>query len=307
MKCAYVFHLLPMPHVHKMERQVVVAYDYDNPTYEVFRPKVHSQFPDIEKGSGIFATSHTFQGPGTYVKAYCSFTLSTVDIVGKIFQGQTPVTDTSHLDFGANEEKERECLNYIQRLSVAADQQEGLKISQIRKHKGCLDITLAHLAYRGLISIQGTYSGYAPTGISEVTKIDADEPINIAEVLLTKQFFEWDFKQEGTYAVAWYMGHLHIFTRCMWGNHWRPITYIGTPRENYGLIRSKFFYNHGKNIDFMNLVKRCACSPRRKGSIGKWLSCVPSDEENCTIKAVRKYNFGHFSSPLPIGDRRLLG
>ncbi|CCU76360.1 CSEP0351 putative effector protein [Blumeria hordei DH14] len=110
---------------------------------------VQSQLPETEDESNNTAMSHTFQGPGTYVKAYCSFSLSTMDIVSKIFHDQTPVAYTSHVDFGGNEAEEIECPEYIEGLTAGADEAEGLKISRIWKHKTCLDITLARLAYRG--------------------------------------------------------------------------------------------------------------------------------------------------------------
>ncbi|EPQ67243.1 putative secreted effector protein [Blumeria graminis f. sp. tritici 96224] len=154
---------------------------------------VHGQFPNIEGESDIFATSHTFRGPGTYVKAYCSFSLSTMDIVGKIFQGQTPVTDISHVDFGGNEAEEIECLNYIEGLTPATDEAEGLKISRIRTHKNCPDITLARLAYRGWISIRGLYSVCAPRNQRILARVDADYPIIIENVISANHFFMWDF------------------------------------------------------------------------------------------------------------------
>ncbi|VDB88280.1 BgtE-5634 [Blumeria graminis f. sp. tritici] len=310
MECAYVFHLFPMRHVSNMERQVVVAYNYDNPTYEVYKPKVHGQFPDIEDQSDIFATSHTFRGPGTYVKAYCSFSLSTMDIVGEIFQGQTPVTDTSHVNFGAYERQENECLKHIKGLTAREDETEGLKISRIRKHKGCLDLTLARLAYRGLISIEGTYSGYAPTGISGVTKVDADCPIDIGSVIFAKQIFNWDIGRKGTHAFAWYMGHLHVFEWFNQGDHWRPITDISTPRKNHHIILTTFFADHKVTLDFTCRDRRAAYSYEKKGSNGRWASYVRSrssdprdDVADCltisAVDALRNYDFGLFHSPVP--------
>ncbi|CCU76353.1 CSEP0349 putative effector protein [Blumeria hordei DH14] len=243
-ECAYVFHLFPMPYLSNMERQVVVSYNYDSPKYEVYKPKTHGQFPEIQNESGIFATSHTFQGPGTYVKAYCSFFLSTMDIVGKIFQGQTPVTDTSHVDFGADERQENECLKHIEGLTAGADEAEGLKISRIQKHKSCLDLTLARLAYGGLISIEGTYSGYTPGKRSGVAKVYADRPIDIGNVIFAKQIFNWDIGRKGTHAFAWYMGHLHVFEWFSRGDFWRPLTDIGTPRKNHHIILTTFFADH---------------------------------------------------------------
>ncbi|SZF05118.1 unnamed protein product [Blumeria hordei] len=120
--------------------------------------------------------SHTFQGPGTYVKAYCSFSLSTMDIVSKIFHDQTPVAYTSHVDFGGNEAEEIECPEYIEGLTAGADEAEGLKISRIWKHKTCL------------------YSDYALRNQRILTKVDADCPIIIENFISAEHFFKWDFE-----------------------------------------------------------------------------------------------------------------
>ncbi|CAD6502792.1 BgTH12-05382 [Blumeria graminis f. sp. triticale] len=230
-----------------------------------------------------------------------------MDIVGKIFQGQTPVTDISHVDFGGNEAEEIECLNYIEGLTPATDEAEGLKISRIRTHKNCPDITLARLAYRGWISIRGLYSVCAPRNQRILARVDADYPIIIENVISANHFFMWDFQQARTYAFAWYMGHLHVFEWFRMGNIWRPITDISTPENNHYKILNTFFLNHKVTLDFASRDRQGACSSEKKGSSGRWASYMRRKDIKNAIEAVRIYDLGFFSSPLPTGSRGLLG
>ncbi|CCU74685.1 hypothetical protein BGHDH14_bghG000516000001001 [Blumeria hordei DH14] len=208
-----------------MKRLVVVGSDSGYSHYGVYNPGSGSQFPQIEDEYDITTTRNRVGEPGTYVRAYCSFSLKERRIVEIITSSLNPVTAYSHRGFGVTHQAEMDCLKKINEILITHADESSLSLREILRNRQCPDGVIASLAFQNLLSIVGEYRYFSSLGRGEGIKVNADTPLAMASVISPDQFVGEETRKTGQTALAWYVGHLFVFER-----HeilWRPKTKIG--------------------------------------------------------------------------------
>lgn len=208
-----------------MKRLVVVGSDLKYSHYGVYNPESGSQFPQIEDEHDITMTRNQVGEPGTYVRAYCSFSLKERSIVEIITSSLKPVTANSHRGFGVTHQAEMDCLKKINEVLTTHADESPLSLREIQGNRQCPDGVIASLAFQDLLSIVGEYRYFSPLGRGEGIKVNADAPLVMASVISPDRFVGEEKRKTEQTALAWYVGHLFVFERHE--TLWRPKTKVG--------------------------------------------------------------------------------
>ncbi|SZF04535.1 unnamed protein product [Blumeria hordei] len=229
--------------MHKeSERLALVGLDKHDAIYSVFEPKISGQFPSIGPEHDILATNSRVGGPGTYVKAYCSNSLGIIKIVELLSNDLLEITYDFYRDFGIKERGIEDCLYCIRKFRNKRRTISALSLNDLMNEKYCSASLLAKLAFSRYLNVSGKYRSFAPSHVYGPIEVVADTPIKMSSVISSRFIFGEMLKGEQPKALAWYMGHLHIFARTQ-GMMWTPVTTVGAESKS-GRPVVDFLYLH---------------------------------------------------------------
>ncbi|CCU75524.1 hypothetical protein BGHDH14_bgh04317 [Blumeria hordei DH14] len=271
MRCLYAFLLIPREGLENTKRLAIMSDDYIGRYYNVFKPEANENFPVVESSTGIKMTEGEITGPGTYPRAYCSINLSKklliqevtrnlknadmaaercLKVLGtlsreekkdspKIFASNDGSPEISHSNSNSRHQTSDNAKSrgrYWQRLTGTSSPQPEeppkILLSKIRETKDCPDLGLISLAYQKKIKATGLGVHFAPEHPITEYGVEFDTEVDINDIVFSGQMFTQIKYQDKFYALAWYMGHLHIFKRNNQNSPWWPETFIGLENRN---------------------------------------------------------------------------
>ncbi|CAD6503357.1 BgTH12-03023 [Blumeria graminis f. sp. triticale] len=315
MYCAYALLLFPEESMRQQERLVVFGSDHPYSHYSIHKPQISGQFPEIDWENEIIKTKWQINGPGTYMRAYCSYTLPVLEIAQKIITGVDYLSNESHVDFGPTDGSDKRCLDQITRLQAERYKVHELtynrdlikapviKLSELRRTSACSDLAIVSLVHQRKITVTGKYDFDAPPNLSRLPFIDIDKPVQMTSVFSDNQFFGGLSNHIGLFAIAWYQGHLHAFLRKHEDNKWVLQTKVGEEKNNGRFICSILFgyfslprkfksliYSMSSNIDKPPTKLALLCS-----------QCVNTQESRAT-KDIMNFDLELLPTIIPVGE-----
>ncbi|CAD6503262.1 BgTH12-02929 [Blumeria graminis f. sp. triticale] len=243
MHCVFAFLLIPTISMHKeTERLALVGADNHDAIYSVFEPKISGQFPFIGPEHDILSTNSRIGGPGTYVKAYCSNSLGIIKIIELLSNDLLEITYDFYRDFGIKERRIEDCLKCIRNFRNERRITSALSLIDLMKEEYCSASLLAKLAFSRYLDVSGKYRSFAPSDLYGPIEVVADMPIKLSSVMSSRFIFGEMLGGQQPKALAWYMGHLHIFARTQ-RMEWTPLTTVGAESKN-GRPIVDYLYSH---------------------------------------------------------------
>ncbi|CAD6503312.1 BgTH12-02979 [Blumeria graminis f. sp. triticale] len=132
-------------------------------------------------------------------------------------------------------------------------------LSKIHEMKVCSDLGLISLAYQKKIKITGLYRHFAPEHSKGGYEVEFDKLVDISNIVFPGQMMALFVHEAQLYAVAWYMGHLHVFVKDGSNSPWWPETFIGSEKISGDKI-TLFISNHYKVLNpVMRIVHEFKC------------------------------------------------
>ncbi|CCU75489.1 unnamed protein product [Blumeria hordei] len=315
MYCAYALLLFPEESLRRQERLVIFGSDYPHSHYSIHKPRVSGQFPEIDSENEIIKTKWQINGPGTYMRAYCSYTLPTMEIAQKIMTDVDYLSNESHLDFGPTDGSDKRCLDHITRLQDERYEIHKfthksdlilapvIKLSHLRRKSVCSDLAIVSLVHQRKVAVRGKYEFNAPPNYSRIPSIDFDKPVQMTSVFSDNQFFGGLSNQIGLYALAWYQGHLHAFLRKHKENRWVLQTKVGHEKSN-GLIIYPILFGYFKlPRNFKSLIHSMSSNTDKRPMKLALLcgQCVNTQDSRAT-KAITNFDLELLPTTIPVGE-----
>ncbi|CCU82256.1 CSEP0451 putative effector protein [Blumeria hordei DH14] len=264
MVCLLAILLYTGTRLPQKDRLVITTSERRFSSYGDYQVNYSQLFPEPDVDSGIYRTLVDFDGPGTYLTAYCSNRV-VASVAG----------------FSNDESSEKECFDYVnnlyrQQVNRAANRgfQEGevaesvlLPVSDLTESHQCTKRLLISLTYQQRILSADSYG--INTGYRDklLPKIKFDGQVDISKVVLGEQFLMMKYQSGIRDVLAWNQGQLQIFTQDSFSQKWREKTTIGDgPYPGYliaELIQSnnppirKFIKKFIEREGFEKIVPKC--------------------------------------------------
>ncbi|CAD6503320.1 BgTH12-02987 [Blumeria graminis f. sp. triticale] len=235
MHCAYAFLLIPEYSVLQEGRLLVIGVDTNYSHYSVHKPLIPDKFPEIRPELDIAMTTYYENGPGTYVRAYCSIKVSVRNIMETIISGHDDITDVSHINFGVTEKDLAPCLSHIQLSDSGYDSETAISLKGLLQKKVCSTRDVFSLNFRNELQLTGHYGYFARKACNGKKWINLDVPIETQQIFLPNHVFgekRCEYENEVKVLSIATMGHLHIFKRNDQNSQWWPETFIGLEKKN---------------------------------------------------------------------------
>ncbi|CCU79135.1 unnamed protein product [Blumeria hordei] len=237
------------------DRLVITSNEMGNPYYGVYLLKSERLFPIPSPDSHIYMTENHIDGPGTYVRAYCSERWSKNEIIAKIINELEDITDDLEYRVPEMSPKHEKCLEIINKMIEKSLPEEPVKFSEILRHEDCSESAIVNLSFLDKFGIYGDYSNIFPTYSIDGRNIMADVAFKIENVVLNGELFMERNIPPGHQFLAWHQGDLHIFIRTKEEKTWHLITDV-TCRFASGLYISKYvLHDDGPFLPLLNLIE----------------------------------------------------
>ncbi|CCU82517.1 putative effector protein [Blumeria hordei DH14] len=132
-------------------------------------------------------------------------------------------------------------------------------MSEVLGEKACSARQIVELATKHHLKIQGLYHCLGPNTRSLSLVIDADQPVNLKDLLAegTAFIFNSNSVSSKLKALGWYGDEIHIFSSGGWASQeWKFITFLGSREDNVATIE-KFILKRWANLRIYkaNLVR----------------------------------------------------
>ncbi|CAD6500351.1 BgTH12-07528 [Blumeria graminis f. sp. triticale] len=255
MKCIVAFLLINPPDSKVKDRLVITGNEMGSPHYGVYLLKSDRLFPIPNPDSHIYMTENHIDGPGTYVRAYCSERWSKNEIIAKITSGLEDITidDENRIpEMSAIHEK---CEEIIDKMIEKSSPEEPVKFSEILRHEDCSESAIVSLAFLDKFSVYGDYSNMFSRYSIDGRNVMADVALKIENIVLNGELFMERSVPPGQQFLAWHQGDLHIFIRTKEEKTWHLITDI-TCRFASGLYITKYvLHEDGPFLPLLNLIE----------------------------------------------------
>ncbi|SZF03300.1 unnamed protein product [Blumeria hordei] len=247
---------------------VIMSINSETPYYGVFLPVEEIYFPTPEKHSHIYMTRNTFNGEGTYLRAYCSDKLNENAIIQKVGAGLYNSGNDKETRLVRTNVGLYSCLRAFEKLRLESENSE-MRLSQIVGREECPRGTIASLAFWGYCSFYGTYSNIFPKAQVKGKQINADVPLHINDETYDGKLFVGMTTPPGKQFLAWYQGNLHVFLRTK-ENAWYLLTDPDGRHENGVLISKLAWLTNGP---FMPLHQYLAARTSETGKVSRRKKC----------------------------------
>ncbi|CAD6501950.1 BgTH12-02194 [Blumeria graminis f. sp. triticale] len=244
-------------------RMVIISPHYSPHHYGVYTTPKANEFPVPSNYHQIHMSASKIAGPGTYVVAYCSIQISQRKIVEIITGGLPGITQNPGKPSFSNLEAESACFTSIRRENAL----ESVAVPLSKLDNGeCTHNIIAILAFKGVISIEGEFSCFAPPQEEQRIKVNADIPFDMQQFLAGSLLLRGEDDVSDERVLVWFQESLHVFKQTKPGVNsyslWSPIISIGREVNN-GKVITNFIYDNLPSIqeftkimgDFHNLLK----------------------------------------------------
>ncbi|CAD6500479.1 BgTH12-07655 [Blumeria graminis f. sp. triticale] len=218
---------------------VILVGDSKASFYGAFQAPSDGHFPAAGANSDIFSTEEIDGSEKTKIVAYCSPTLSSMEIIGSLVRDLPRLSRTQNIISDLTPQSEQECWNMIKKdwyNSFDAASSSGAK--ELVQNIKCSSRDIISLAHRGLLSVTGMYSTWAPKTRSEVPKVNIKQTLFLKELVPPNHIIAVWNENNISRALVWYFGHLHSFKRDTGSTLWWPETNIEENEKNCAFLLS---------------------------------------------------------------------
>ncbi|CAD6502981.1 BgTH12-02655 [Blumeria graminis f. sp. triticale] len=217
-----------------MTDRLVILHDDGNPFYGVYKPHSENLFPSPSLQHNLIISASKVSGPGTYKSLYCSPTLEAPMIKEIISQGLTTLSDKEVLPLDKVHLKLDNCRQQIIILSQRPMHPCPKTLNELLEWGRCSISHIITLAHEGKIFVNG-YSNFdapKPTEPTEPTfSIEVDREVKMSSIVSSDDLYFCPIKSCGV-ILGWSQGHLHVFKRHKFLQHWIQITSFGAGKRN---------------------------------------------------------------------------
>ncbi|VCU41037.1 BgtE-640 [Blumeria graminis f. sp. tritici] len=272
-----------------LERMVILGNDGGKSFYGAYDNPILGKFPVTDTKFYLSTTIKNNVEDGTNIKAYCSKTMSSVEIaelLGDIMSSET----VENQDLVPSDPKYQICLAQIQKLtdnqgteSNHQHVQSPISAANLNQFQRCSNSDLINLAYRGQISVSGTFSYLAPPSQKAPLKVAMNQHIRFRDLAKSCHVYGLFEKEEVDEILIWYFDHLHIFRRNPDTPIWIPVTQIGSENRNGAVILNFIRKNTDALTHFNKIIRKSGLSSRLNGCLRGSISCDIQNKQNIGI------------------------
>ncbi|SZF01577.1 unnamed protein product [Blumeria hordei] len=229
-------------HPFDLERLAILGSDGGRSYYAAYDNPSPGKFPVPDTKYNLAMTIKNNVSHGTNIKAYCSNTMSSVEIA-EILESVVSSETVDYQDLVPADPRYDTCFAYIENLADIQNakyndehNQSPLSATTLCQNKQCSNGDLLNLAFRGKILVSGTFSYLAPINQKALLKVAMDQPVYFEKLVGSSHIHGFSTKKELREILIWYFGHLHIFRRKSDSPIWTPVTQLGSEYRNGALI-----------------------------------------------------------------------
>ncbi|CCU76482.1 putative Bgh-specific protein [Blumeria hordei DH14] len=258
---------------------VFLAHGSGNSFYGAYEFPHDGQFPRPNASLDIVKTQESSDDTRTKLVAYCSRTLSSIQIIESFKSDIIPMSESYYAKSVPITTSERNCQDLIEKEWYELLENTSMTPKQLAQNPACSSRDIISLAHRGLLMVTGVYSELAPKYTNQNTKATMKnhlEPENEVEVpkvniegfvdlhqMVSSDYTFGSWKDSRTHSLlVWYFGHLHLFERKIGSATWWPKTKIDTEHGNGAILlnfmryRMKLFKKLDDKIAEYGLLNR---------------------------------------------------
>ncbi|SZF03253.1 unnamed protein product [Blumeria hordei] len=224
-----------------------------NSFYGAYEFPHDGHFPRPDASLDIVKTQESSDDTTTKVVAYCSRTLSSIQIIESFKYDLSPMSESYYTKSVPITTSERNCQDQIEKEWYELLEYTSMAPKQLAQNPACSSCDIISLAHRGLLMVTGVYSELAPKYTNqntkatiknylepenevEVPKVNIRDPIILHYMVSPVQVYgSWKNKRTQL-ALVWYFGHLHLFERKMGSTTWWPKTKIDVEHGNGAIL-----------------------------------------------------------------------
>ncbi|CAD6500470.1 BgTH12-07646 [Blumeria graminis f. sp. triticale] len=210
--------------VPNLERLVLLADGTKESFYGAYNVLYTNEFPRVQAGNDIFTTAMQKGIIPTKSLAYCSPTLSPIQIVKILENNLIEGVLSAQI-----------CLNAIRKELNSMNTGGSTQTQILHQKDTCLSSDIIGLAFRGDISVSGIYASFAPLNLG-VPKVKFKRSLYLENLITEHQIFAAWEKEHLQMVLIWYFGQLHLFKRNRGNKMWWPVTKIGAEEMNGEII-----------------------------------------------------------------------
>ncbi|EPQ63336.1 putative secreted effector protein [Blumeria graminis f. sp. tritici 96224] len=195
------------------------------------------------------------------------------------------------------------CLGSIRKFRNERRITSALSLQHLIHLKECSAFQLAKLAFRRMLSVSGTHWAFAPYETQNLIPVNADRPMELSSVILSNHFFGKELMEKNSCALAWYMGHLHVF-KLSKKKTWNFLTIVGLesqsgrPIVEYLVEHQRIFKTFSQK--FMAIEEESR-SKRRKPLSEAAVSTIYSETRQKLKEVLSDFDFGKLPTSSPSG------
>ncbi|CCU75986.1 putative Bgh-specific protein [Blumeria hordei DH14] len=253
------------------------AHEY-NPLYSIHAVDSSFQFPLPNVDSSVYVTESPVRGPGTYLAAYCSIQRDGKSIFYLLREKWTSLVHNQYIRAGNEINLTPDCLRFIREIWKPERYFTKIHTNQLLMTRKCSEKKLVDLALQGHITINGNYGLHTSTRYENAPVVIFDEPLKIKRVILDNSFISMAKYNGLKYALAWYQGHPHVFSRRLDEEIWHLVTGVGKDADNANEICQFLLESSPPLAKYSERINRLELQymSLRKFAGEKWLEIGPA-------------------------------
>ncbi|CCU75772.1 unnamed protein product [Blumeria hordei] len=228
----------PSKQLPNLRRLVLVAEDTEESFYGDFEAPNNNNFPKMSGDYDIFMTKEQVRYEDTRFQAYCSPTLSPMQIAATIQDQLGPRVKFQYPKLNNNRALSSEnCLSHIYTELEGVKKGASSQTQVITQSSICSNSDIIGLAFQGNISVSGVYYPYAPSNGKNVPQVAFSGHLDLQDLVRENHIYTAHEKKKQIHMVlVWYFGQLHIFRKDGMNKLWWPVTEIGSTKHNGAII-----------------------------------------------------------------------
>lgn len=241
----------PSKQVPNLRRLVLLAEETKQSFYGDFETQDYNDFPKIIGEYDIFKTKEQVSRENTRFQAYCSPTLSSMQIAAIIQEQLGPRVKFQYPKLNNRALSSENCLSHIYTELEGVQKGASSQTQVITQSSICSNSDIIGLAFQGDISVSGVYYPYAPSNGQNVPQVAFSGPLDLQNLVQEGQIYAAWEKYNSQMVLVWYFGQLHLFRRDGINKLWWPVTEIGSTEHNGAIIINFLRHNLGlfKQLD----------------------------------------------------------
>ncbi|CCU76490.1 Blumeria specific protein, partial [Blumeria hordei DH14] len=228
----------PWKQVPHLNRLVLLSGGYKKSFYGAYKIGDNERFPRIQVGDDIFMTADQKTDSPTKLRAYCSPTLSSTEIVKILSRNLDPNSKFYYPKLNGHELSSEKCLKAIKKEWDGTENKYASQKQIITQSSTCSNSDIIGLAFQGEISVIGGYTRYAPSNNQELPLVTFENTLELENLVSERQLYAAWKKNGSQMVLVWYYGQLHLFKRIGDDKLWWPVTDLNNLEKNGATILS---------------------------------------------------------------------